>query len=662
MARDAPPRWSLVHARAIAAIVHVVFGGADAQKVTRKALRPEWRGPDGGDEDDAHRSSEAASHRWPGDARGGGVNNAERVAIADAILGVEASRLRLAYRALSRLRARGGEEEGDARCVAALAALVRDCGVDDDDDDARDPPDRAACASAAEAMLASYWAGADDDDDDADGVDARHRAATSTPTRRLSPGALDALLLAENNENDPVQVVAPPADPAANIAVEHSLPAWLARRFVSQHGVDGASALAASLRLRGPVIARANLARCASVSALAEKLREERVRTQRLATSDATSDTTSDGSLSLLRRLSRGAPDALALPDGRPKVGGIFGLRCYRDGAFEVQDAGSQCVAAAAAEAVLASAAAASASDAATSDRTVGHSLRTWRVLDACAGNGGKALAIASALSRGDAPGVRAFAIDCHDVDERRLRHLRAAAARAGFGEGEDGNSRTVSGEIRTVDSATLRAVARGELPAYDAVLVDAPCSSTGALRRFPSLRWTLDESKTSETETETESETETSSSRALLEYWNTPDAAYDADAVGVDGHAPVSDASWPALQRRVLARFAGCVAADGGALVYATCSLLDAENVGVSRWFERAKWTTGAGEGADASGEDVDFVTFEPDPFPRGWPGEEDADARATHEVALRPDAHGCDGFYIARWRRRRKVRFSLD
>ena len=279
-------------------------------------------------------------------------------------------------------------------------------------------------------------------------------------------------------------------------------------------------------------------------------------------------------------------------------------------------------------------------------------------MLDACCGNGGKTLALASSFSatlESQNPGDpnAGYRIDCFDVDARRLRHLVAATRRAGC-----------ENVTRVVTKLDLRAVAAANVEAnkYDAVLVDAPCSSTGALRRFPSLRWTLDESKTSETETETESETETSSSLALLEYWNTPDAAYDADAVGVDGHAPVSDASWPALQRRVLARFAGCVAADGGALVYATCSLLDAENVCVSRWFERAKWTTGAGEGADASGEDVDFVTFEPDPFPRGWPGEEDADARATHEVALRPDAHGCDGFYIARWRRRRKVRFSLD
>jgi len=48
------------------------------------------------------------------------------------------------------------------------------------------------------------------------------------------------------------------------------------------------------------------------------------------------------------------APDALRLPAGRPRRGGIFGLETYRRGWFEVQDAGSQCIAQAVADSVLA--------------------------------------------------------------------------------------------------------------------------------------------------------------------------------------------------------------------------------------------------------------------------------------------------------------------
>ena len=77
------------------------------------------------------------------------------------------------------------------------------------------------------------------------------------------------------------------------------------------------------------------------------------------------------------------------------------------------------------------------------------------------------------------------FEVHCFDVDERRLRHLRAATARAGCAE-------TVS----TRTALDLRAVAHLG-GGYDAVLADVPCSSTGALRRFPSLRWEIDERKT---------------------------------------------------------------------------------------------------------------------------------------------------------------------
>ena len=65
MGLEAPPRWDLVHARAVSAAAEILMHRRDAQKVLRKALRPEWPGFD-----------EAPG--WAGDARGGGVNNAER--------------------------------------------------------------------------------------------------------------------------------------------------------------------------------------------------------------------------------------------------------------------------------------------------------------------------------------------------------------------------------------------------------------------------------------------------------------------------------------------------------------------------------------------------------------------------------------------------------
>jgi 16S rRNA C967 or C1407 C5-methylase (RsmB/RsmF family) len=52
---------------------------------------------------------------------------------------------------------------------------------------------------------------------------------------------------------------------------------------------------------------------------------------------------------------------------------------------------------------------------------------------------------------------------------------------------------------------------------------------------------------------------------------------------------------------------------------------------------------------------------TFEPFAFPAGWPAADAENASsslsttATHVVGLTPDAHGTDGFFIARWRRKR-------
>ena len=160
----------------------------------------------------------------------------------------------------------------------------------------------------------------------------------------------------------------------------------------------------------------------------------------------------------------RGAPDALAFDGGRPRAG-IFGLETYRLGWFEVQDAGSQCIVSAVTQGVEETIAAKN-----VKKGLEGLESETpLKVLDACCGNGGKTLALASRLH---ALGVLKYRIDCFDVDARRLRHLAAATRRAGC---EDAT--------RVVTKLDLRAIASShvETNKYDAVLVDAPCSSAGA-------------------------------------------------------------------------------------------------------------------------------------------------------------------------------------
>lgn len=87
------------------------------------------------------------------------------------------------------------------------------------------------------------------------------------------------------------------------------------------------------------------------------------------------------------------------------------------------------------------------------------------RVLDYCAGGGGKTLAMAARV-KGDW-----FA---HDAAPRRMADLAARAARAGA-------------RVRSM----TRDQAQRAAP-FDLVLVDAPCSGSGTWRRAPEAKWTL--------------------------------------------------------------------------------------------------------------------------------------------------------------------------
>jgi 16S rRNA (cytosine967-C5)-methyltransferase len=160
---------------------------------------------------------------------------------------------------------------------------------------------------------------------------------------------------------------------------------------------------------------------------------------------------------------------------------GVKASRAFREGLVELQDAASQAVA----DALLPLAPGA-------------------QVLDYCAGGGGKALALA-------AQGAR---VSAHDADPRRMVDIPARAARAGV-------------RIDIVAPEALGA------RLFDAVLVDAPCSGSGAWRRQPEAKWRLDPTR--------------------------------LDALG-------------ALQAGVL-RGAARHVRPGGRLLYATCSLLAAEN-----------------------------------------------------------------------------------
>ena len=132
--------------------------------------------------------------------------------------------------------------------------------------------------------------------------------------------------------------------------------------------------------------------------------------------------------------------------------GDLFGLHEFQDGWFEVQDEASQLVA----ELV------------APPPGGV--------VVDLCAGAGGKSLALAALLGGSG----RVFALD---VAERKLTELRRRARRAGA---HDVQAIAITAAAWPPEVAALAGKAHR-------VLVDAPCSGLGILRRNPELRFRLE-------------------------------------------------------------------------------------------------------------------------------------------------------------------------
>jgi 16S rRNA (cytosine967-C5)-methyltransferase len=186
------------------------------------------------------------------------------------------------------------------------------------------------------------------------------------------------------------------------------------------------------------------------------------------------------------------SPWGLRLAARRP----ITGLELYRDGLIEIQDEGSQLVA------LLCEAEAGQ------------------LVVDFCAGGGGKSLALAVAM--------RNFGkIAALDV-ATRLAEASPRVKRAG--------AKIVDLHRLTDDDPWLKKHA-GKA---DRVLVDAPCTGTGAWRRDPMSRFRL---------------------------------------------TPEELERLTALQRQILAQAAALVK-PGGRLIYATCSLLREEDEDQAEWF----------------------------------------------------------------------------
>lgn len=139
-----------------------------------------------------------------------------------------------------------------------------------------------------------------------------------------------------------------------------------------------------------------------------------------------------------------GYPDALVLEERQ----NVFGKPSFKDGLFEVQDAASQLIA------------------------PFMKIEPGMRVIDACAGAGGKTLHLAALMKNKGR-------IVAMDVEQWKLDELQKRARRAGVS----------NMETRFIESS--KTIKRLENSA-DRLLLDVPCSGLGVLKRNPDAKWKL--------------------------------------------------------------------------------------------------------------------------------------------------------------------------
>ena len=274
----------------------------------------------------------------------------------------------------------------------------------------------------------------------------------------------------------------------------------------------------------------------------------------------------------VLKALEQNAISATATPyspwgirlQGKPHIGQ---LNLFRQGHVEVQDEGSQLLA------------------------LLLDAKRNEIVVDFCAGAGGKTLALGAAMRNTG----RLYAFD---VSAHRLEQLKPRLTRSGLGN-------VYPMAIADETDARIQRLA-GKV---DRVLIDAPCSGLGTLRRKPDVKWRL---------------------------------------------SPKDIPAFAATQAAILRRAARLLK-PGGRLVYATCSLLPAENEAVAMQFSAEQKSAFMPLNAAQILQSRKIK----DAMLLCSPAEAATAATATDAAAgqflrLWPHLHGTDGFFAAVWQKK--------
>ncbi|MCG2792954.1 MAG: class I SAM-dependent methyltransferase [Weeksellaceae bacterium] len=205
-------------------------------------------------------------------------------------------------------------------------------------------------------------------------------------------------------------------------AIEHSIPDWLAETLEKELGKNWEKEILA-LNEQAPTVLRTNTLKTTPRELLAD-LDDENVEAFTI----------------------KNYPDAIQLAEKK----NVFLTTAFKDGLFEVQDASSQ---------------------------KIGELLDVqegMRVVDACAGAGGKTLHLAALMkNKGQ--------IIALDIYEWKLAELKRRAKRAGAHNIE---TRLIS------DNKVIKRL-HGTA---DRLLIDAPCSGLGVLKRNPDSKWKIDQ------------------------------------------------------------------------------------------------------------------------------------------------------------------------
>ena len=308
--------------------------------------------------------------------------------------------------------------------------------------------------------------------------------------------------------------------PIEALAIDASLPTWMVRRLTESLSSERAKAIAHALNRRAPITLRVK-----------KGVDREQIR-QLLAAELGVSAVATDLS-----------PYGLRID----KAVDLSGFTPFETGQLELQDEGSQLI---------------SLAGGVTPGETV---------LDACAGAGGKTLALAAELGT---EGLTAL-----EPDPRKLRELGRRLARD-----------PAAPAVR-ICPRELEALPHDLRDTFDVVIVDAPCTGTGTLRRAPDLAWRLSE----------------------------------------------GDIAHHATQQLRLLTTASTAVRQGGRLIYATCSVFEEENEAVSRAFALSE------------------PRFRPRSLARAWGKALSEHLGATHEARIGPGpgTSGPDGFFVASFER---------